>query len=119
MRRLAPAATAALVRNGDAAFAINFLEKPDSRLGPDPLRARQELFRSTLEGATAELTARLGADPAQWRWGRLLHAFFEHPSPPLFPTTPPCAVTTLGQWPKRATTSPSAAAPGGSPIFNC
>jgi penicillin amidase len=79
MRRLAPPATAALVRNGDAAFAINFLEKPDTRLGPDPLRARQELFRSTLDSATAELTARLGADPAQWQWGRLLHAFFEHP----------------------------------------
>ena len=85
MRRLASPAAAPLIRSGDAAFAINYLEQPDTRLGPDPLRARQELLRTALDAATAELTTRLGPDSTQWRWGRRLHALFAPPLAAAFP----------------------------------
>ncbi|MDB6170642.1 MAG: penicillin acylase family protein [Verrucomicrobia bacterium] len=85
LRQLAPAAAVALIGELDVPFSIDYLEKPDARLGPDPLRARNELFLATLESAAAELTARLGADPAGWRWGRLHQAEFVHPLSPAFP----------------------------------
>ncbi len=33
----------------------------------------------SLSNAVAELEKRLGPDPAQWQWGRLHQAVFEHP----------------------------------------
>jgi penicillin amidase len=43
----------------------------DDRLGWFVRRSRQEAVRVALLAALDELTARLGPDPAAWRWGRL------------------------------------------------
>jgi penicillin G amidase len=64
---------------GNAAAVLALIEKPDTRLGPQPERARDELLIGALRATVTELKERLGADPAQWRWGRLHHALFEHP----------------------------------------
>ncbi|MEY4941770.1 MAG: hypothetical protein RIQ93_3505, partial [Verrucomicrobiota bacterium] len=85
VRKLAPPAAAALIGGGDAAAMIAYLEHPDSRLGADPGRARDELLLTTLDAACAELTQRLGADPAGWQWGQLHHALFEHSLAAAFP----------------------------------
>ncbi len=85
IRRLAPAAALAAIGEGDAPFVIDFLERPDARLGPDPIQARGELFANALEGAAQELTTRLGADPAGWQWGRLHQVEFVHPLATAFP----------------------------------
>jgi penicillin amidase len=100
LRRLAPAAAAAIIRDGDSAFAITYLEKPDARLGADPVRARNELFLTALEAAAAELATRLGPDPAGWRWGRLHHALFTHPLATAFPDSDQVRGFNVGPIPK-------------------
>jgi penicillin amidase len=87
MRRLAPAAALPIVKEGDFTAARKYLENPDTRLGPDPVRARHELFLATLETAAAELIKRLGPDPAGWKWGRLHHALFVHQLAEAFPNS--------------------------------
>ena len=39
----------------------------------------ERMLGKALESATAELAARLGPDPAAWRWGALHRAVFAHP----------------------------------------
>ncbi|HUE70270.1 MAG TPA: penicillin acylase family protein, partial [Pirellulaceae bacterium] len=46
--------------------------------GSEPARRRDELVRSTLAAAVARTKQLLGDDPAQWSWGRLHTATFEH-----------------------------------------
>lgn len=100
MHRLAPAAAEAIIRDGDPAFAINYLEKPDARLGADPVRARNELFLTTLAAAAGELATRLGPDPAGWSWGRLHHALFAHPLAGVFPKSDQVRGYSVGPIPK-------------------
>jgi penicillin amidase len=42
---------------------------------PPPKESRDELVRRAFHEAVAGLAARLGDDPAEWRWGRLHYAF--------------------------------------------
>lgn len=56
--------------------------------------ARDALLRNTLAAALADVTARFGADPTQWRWGDLHVGWFEHALTPLG------AGLDLGPWPK-------------------
>jgi penicillin amidase len=79
VRRVVPAAAVTHVGNGSAAAILNLLEKPDSRLGADPVQSRNEILLSALRAAVVDLAKRLGADQSQWQWGRLHHALFEHP----------------------------------------
>jgi penicillin amidase len=58
---------------------LEVLEKPDPRLGSDPVAARNELLLSTLRQAVDDLEKRLGPNMESWAWGGLHHAFFEHP----------------------------------------
>lgn len=79
VRRVVPAAALTLVGNGSALNILRLLEKPDTRLGPEPARARDEILLAALRAAVDDLTNRLGPDQSQWQWGRLHHALFEHP----------------------------------------
>jgi penicillin amidase len=67
-------AACALMPPGDSDAILAALEAPPAWL-PD----RDALLRATLEAAWAECAARLGPDPASWRWDRLHHGYFEHP----------------------------------------
>lgn len=84
VRRVVPPSAVNLVGDGHAAGILVLLEKPDTRLGPQPVQARDELLLVALRSAVAELTKRLGPDQSQWQWGRLHHAKFEHPFSALF-----------------------------------
>jgi len=79
LAQLAPDAEAArLLLPGDIDGMLAALEAPDGRFGPDPAKRRDALLRESLAAAVAECRQRLGADPAQWRWGALHHGYFEH-----------------------------------------
>jgi penicillin amidase len=77
--RVVPPAAVPLVGAGDPQVIVALLENPDRRLGPDPRAARDELLRTSLLQAIAELDQRLGNDMKSWAWGRLHHAQFTHP----------------------------------------
>lgn len=46
---------------------------------PDKRETRDEVIRRSLRDAMAQLTARLGDDPAKWRWERVHTMHFDHP----------------------------------------
>lgn len=69
----------ALLAPGDTEGVLRVVETPDSRFGPDPIAGRDALFRATLASAWSDCAARMGQDPSGWAWGKLHHAFFEHP----------------------------------------
>jgi penicillin amidase len=68
---------ARLIDNGHLQAVIEYLEHPDSALGPDPAAARDAILLDSLQSALAELNQRLGADMTTWAWGRLHRASFE------------------------------------------
>jgi penicillin G amidase len=65
-----------------------------ARAGLDAPDARETLLRETLAAALADVTARFGANPLQWRWGDLHHGWFDHALTPLGTSYD------LGPWPK-------------------
>lgn len=75
--RVTPAAARDLVGNGHLEAIVTYLEKPDTRLGPKPLEARNEVILESLKAATDELAGTLGPDPHKWHWGRLHVAKWE------------------------------------------
>ena len=68
-----------LLAPGDLETICSLLEEPDWRFGADPESQRGQLMLKTLDAAYADCAGRLGPDPAAWKWGRLHHAYFEHP----------------------------------------
>jgi penicillin amidase len=71
-----PPEAAKLVGSGDAGRVLQVLEGHGSWLA----RAdRDRVLLASLESAIAEVESRLGPDVAQWQWGRLHTAVFEHP----------------------------------------
>lgn len=60
--------------------AIATLVVPPGSLGANPLAARDVILTETLAAAVAELTEKLGPDPAGWRWGQASyhHALIRH-----------------------------------------
>jgi penicillin amidase len=60
---------------------IDWLNAPDGRFGADPVKGRDELVARSLSEAVAELTKKLGADMAGWKWGQnqYHHALIRHP----------------------------------------
>jgi penicillin G amidase len=71
-----PPAAAVRVGGGDATRVLQVLEGHGSWL---TAVQRDRLVVDSLSNAVAELEKRLGPDPAQWQWGRLHQAVFEHP----------------------------------------
>ncbi len=76
----------ALILPGDIESFLRALEKPDARFGTEAVRARDALIRTTLTDALADCRQRLGDDPRLWQWGRVHHAFFEHPLAAVVPS---------------------------------
>lgn len=75
--KVTPQAARKLVGNGQLQAVIDYLEHPDSALGPDPVAARQAILTASLKDALTQLTARLGPDMTSWTWGRLHRATFD------------------------------------------
>jgi penicillin G amidase len=75
--RVTPEAARQLVGNAHLEAVIDYLEHPDSALGPDPAAARDAILLDSLKAALAEMKQRLGPDMSAWAWGRLHHATFE------------------------------------------
>jgi penicillin amidase len=78
-----PAPARALIPRADIAATIDLLEHPDARLGSDPNKARDRLLIESLVSAAADVSQRLGPDPATWAWGKLHRANFVHALAPL------------------------------------
>jgi penicillin amidase len=68
----------ALLVPGHVESLVSLLEAPNARFGTEPEAARDRLLGETLAAAVADARARLGEDPAAWRWGNLHHAMFQH-----------------------------------------
>jgi len=45
----------------------------------DLKETRDDIIRKSMNDANAELTARLGPDPAKWQWGKVHQMTFKHP----------------------------------------
>jgi penicillin amidase len=73
----------ALLVPGHVDAIIEALEKPSAMFGDDPAAGRDTLLARTLAAAYADCSARMGADPAEWAWGKLHHALFEHALSPV------------------------------------
>lgn len=58
---------------------LRLLEDLDPRLGDRPRRARDEALLDSLRAAWADVSERLGPDPAAWRWGDLHRIELRHP----------------------------------------
>ncbi|KQP12801.1 penicillin acylase family protein [Pseudorhodoferax sp. Leaf267] len=67
---------AALAGTGDNTRMVLLLEDPTGWMSP---AQRDALLLQSLPAAMAELTTKLGADPARWTWGALHRAEFRHP----------------------------------------
>jgi penicillin G amidase len=78
-----PEPARAAVGTPDTAAVLAALESPDAMLGPDPKAARDAVLLESLRAAVNELRQALGPDPANWAWGKLHHAQFEHALSPL------------------------------------
>lgn len=57
---------------------LQVIEQADPRLGESPAQARDEALRTSLKSALADVTKRLGPDPADWRWGDLHRIGLRH-----------------------------------------
>jgi penicillin G amidase len=72
--RVTPEKARTIVGNGHLEAVIDYLWKPDSKLGADPVAARNAILETSLTAAVAELKQRLGPDMNTWTWGRLHRA---------------------------------------------
>jgi len=81
--RAIPESARAALGTPDINAVITYLENPDSALGPDPKAARDAILLESLKGAVDEVRQLLGPDVANWTWGKLHHAQFEHALSPL------------------------------------
>ena len=57
---------------------LQIIEQADQRLGDSPAKARDEVLRTSLKSAFADVAERLGSDPAGWRWGDLHRIGLRH-----------------------------------------
>ncbi|MDB5513141.1 MAG: peptidase penicillin amidase [Enterovirga sp.] len=74
-----------LLPPGDHETLLAALERPGSRPWVRDQEDRAALLADTLSAAFEDCRARLGQDPAAWRWGDLHHGYFEHPLSAGFP----------------------------------
>ena len=58
---------------------LGLLARPDSRLGSDPVGARDAMVDAALTAAWATARDLMGPDPAKWRWGTLHQVRIAHP----------------------------------------
>lgn len=72
----------AALGTGIAALAdenlLQIVEQADSRLGESPQEARDQALHASLKTAFADVSERLGPDPANWLWGDLHRIGLRH-----------------------------------------
>jgi penicillin G amidase len=78
-----PEAARAIIGNGSLSAVVDYLEKPDQALGADQAAARDKILLQSLSSAADEVSKLLGEDMAQWKWGNLHQAEFNHALKPL------------------------------------
>lgn len=81
VQRLVPAEARAWARGMPLVRIVTLLMAPPGAFGPDPLAARDSILLGALATAVDRLTAKLGPDMNEWRWGqeRYHHALLRHP----------------------------------------
>jgi penicillin amidase len=78
-----PEAARAIIGNGSLSAVVEYLEKPDQALGADQSGTRDKVLLQSLASAADEVSKLLGDDMAQWKWGNLHQAEFNHALKPL------------------------------------
>jgi penicillin amidase len=78
-----PVAARPLILLPDLAAVMDYLDHPDTAIGPYPDTARDQILLASLASAVDEVSQRLGDDPKTWAWGRLHQAEFIHALSPL------------------------------------
>jgi penicillin amidase len=68
----------AIIGDGDLDAIADLLDAPDARFGADPKSARDRVLLETLGAAVKEVSLLLGPELADWAWGKLHHAQFDH-----------------------------------------
>lgn len=81
--KAAPEPARAAIGTSDVAAVVAILEEPGAALGPDPGAGRDAILLESLAAALGEVRQKLGADTANWAWGKLHHAQFDHALAPL------------------------------------
>jgi penicillin amidase len=76
--RYVPPSARSLFGSGSRTVLIRLLQSPDAGFGPDPIAGRDAVLLESLAQALADLTSRLGPDPAAWKWGALHHMQYVH-----------------------------------------
>ncbi|MGY2736800.1 penicillin acylase family protein [Sphingomonas sp. UYP23] len=76
---IVPERAKAIVTSIGPSVLLGLLARPDARLGPNPLAARDAMFDAALIAAWTSARALLGPDPAAWRWGALHRLRIQHP----------------------------------------
>ena len=71
IERVVPGPVQKLIADGSLTAIGGYLHQPDSRLGADPLAARNDILIRSLTAAVEDLEHRFGSDMTTWRWGRL------------------------------------------------
>ena len=69
-RVVVPAAARPFFRTVSTKRLIDWLSKPGSEFGPNPVAARDSLVLLSLDEAVDELTRRFGPTSDSWRWGQ-------------------------------------------------
>lgn len=78
-----PEAARAIIGNASLSAVVDYLEKPDQALGSDQAAARDKVLLQSLSAAADEVGKLLGDEMAQWKWGNLHQAEFNHALKPL------------------------------------
>ena len=68
-----------LIKSVNLSEMLRLLAAPDTRLGSDPVAARDALIDKALVAGWAKAVALGGPDPAQWRWGDVHQVSIAHP----------------------------------------
>ncbi|WP_406642502.1 penicillin acylase family protein [Amycolatopsis sp. WGS_07] len=66
--------------NPDFSLVLASFADPDAWFGPGGAAKRDKLILDTLPLAFRDVAAKLGGDPAKWRWGSLQYQEFVHPA---------------------------------------
>ncbi len=77
---LIPEAARNLLRRVNKKRMLDHLLAPDGRFGEDPIEGRDELLLQAFANGVDDVVARLGADPANWRYGQdaMKHVHITH-----------------------------------------
>lgn len=79
VERIVPERARQLVDQIAPSVLLGLLAFPDTRLGAEPVAARDALFDAALATAWQQAVAALGPDSAAWRWGTLHQVRITHP----------------------------------------